>query len=41
MMYYWHALPEDWQEMAFDDFLVARRKLIAKVISDAYKRMES
>jgi len=41
MMYYWHALPEDWQEMAFDDFLVVRRKLIAKVISDAYKRMES
>jgi hypothetical protein len=39
MMYYWHALPEDWQEMQFDDFLIARRKLIAKVVSDAYLRI--
>jgi hypothetical protein len=39
LMYYWHALPKDWQEMAFDDFLVARRKLIAKVVSDAYVKI--
>jgi hypothetical protein len=39
MMYYWHALPSDWQEMQFDDFLVKRRKLIAKVVSDAYRRI--
>lgn len=39
LMYYWHALPNDWQEMQFDDFLVARRKLIAKVVSDAYLRI--
>lgn len=39
MMYYWHALPKDWQEMEFNDFLVARRKLISVVISDAYSRI--
>jgi hypothetical protein len=41
LMYYWHALPKDWQEMQFDDFLVARRKLIAKVVSDAYIKITS
>ena len=40
-MYYWHALPNAWQEMQFDDFLVARRKLIAKVVSDAYMKITS
>lgn len=39
LMYYWHALPNNWQEMNFDEFLVARRKLIAKVVSDAYLRI--
>ena len=41
LMYYWHALPDAWQEMQFDDFLVARRKLIAKVVSDAYIKITS
>lgn len=35
-LYYWHALPEDWQEMEYIDFLEERRKLISKVIRDAY-----
>lgn len=35
-MYYWHALPENWQEMEYMDFLEERRKLISKVIRDAY-----
>jgi hypothetical protein len=35
-MYYWHALPENWQEMEYLDFLLERRKMIAKVIRDAY-----
>ncbi|NVJ46464.1 MAG: DUF262 domain-containing protein [Cytophagia bacterium] len=35
-MYYWHALPENWEEMEYLEFLEARRKLIAKVIRDAY-----
>ena len=41
LMYYWHALPDAWQEMQFDDFLVVRRKLIAKVVSDAYMKITS
>ncbi|ERM80318.1 hypothetical protein P872_13885 [Rhodonellum psychrophilum GCM71 = DSM 17998] len=35
-LYYWHALPEEWEEMVYLDFLEERRKLIAKVIRDAY-----
>jgi len=35
-MYYWHALPENWQEMEYLDFLLERRKMIARVIRDAY-----
>lgn len=34
--YYWHALPENWHEMKYFDFLIERRNLIAKVIRDAY-----
>jgi len=39
LMYYWHALPNNWHEMNFDDFLIERRKLIAKVVSDAYLKI--
>lgn len=35
-MYYWHALPENWEQMKFEDFLMERRKRIAKVVKDAY-----
>ena len=35
-MYYWHALPENWEQMKFEDFLIERRKLISQVIKDAY-----
>lgn len=35
-MYYWHALPEHWEQMDFKDFLVERRIRIAQVIKDAY-----
>lgn len=35
-MYYWHALPENWEEMEYLEFLEERRKLISKVIRDAY-----
>lgn len=38
-MYYWHALPENWQEVSYNEFLKERRKLIATVIKDAYKRI--
>ncbi len=36
-MYYWHALPENWEEMNYDDFLTARRIKISLVIKDAYE----
>lgn len=41
LMYYWHALPENWEEMNFDEFLIHRRKLIANVISEAYQKIAS
>lgn len=38
-MYYWHALPEGWEEMAYKDFLVKRRELISTVIKDAFAKI--
>ncbi len=39
-MYYWHALPDGWAEMAYEDFLRERREKIAAVVQDAYARFE-
>jgi hypothetical protein len=36
---YWHALPDGWTETPYDDFLVARRKLMASVVRDALARL--
>ncbi|MFI6985335.1 DUF262 domain-containing protein [Embleya sp. NPDC050154] len=36
---YWHALPKGWESMAYEDFLAARRPLIAKVVHDAYQQL--
>jgi hypothetical protein len=36
---YWHALPDGWQSMEYNEFLVERRKLMAKVIKDAYEKL--
>jgi hypothetical protein len=36
---YWHALPDGWEQMEYQDFLDARRKLMAKVISDGFQRL--
>jgi hypothetical protein len=38
-MYYWHALPDQWETMAYEDFLRERRELIAGVIRDAYLKL--
>lgn len=38
-MKYWHALPDDWSKMDYQDFLEARRKMMAKVIRDGYEKM--
>lgn len=36
-MYYWHCLPESWENMEYRSFLIERRKRIALVIKDAFK----
>jgi hypothetical protein len=35
----WHALPPQWAEMNYEEFLPARRKLMASVIRDGYLRL--
>jgi len=40
-MYYWHALPDNWEKMNYQDFLVQRRDRIARVIRDAYMQLAS
>ena len=37
---YWHALPDGWQDMEYRQFLTARRKLMALVVRDAFKRLD-
>src|SRR5690606_15430148 len=36
-MRYWHALPENWQEMSYQEFLKERRYRIAKVVQNAFE----
>jgi hypothetical protein len=36
-MYYWHALPENWETMNYQHFLTERRKRIAGVVKDAFE----
>ncbi|SJM63116.1 hypothetical protein CZ771_14210 [Actinomycetales bacterium JB111] len=36
---YWHALPEDWYLLPYDEFLEQRRRLIAAVTRDAFERL--
>jgi hypothetical protein len=38
-MYYWHALPDNWENMEYQDFLRRRRELMAGVIRDAYMKL--
>ncbi len=38
-MCYWHALPQGWENLDYQDFLAVRRKNIAKVIRDGFKRL--
>jgi hypothetical protein len=38
-MYYWHALPINWEQLYYMDFLKQRRELMAKVIRDAYEKL--
>jgi len=38
-MYYWHALPENWECLNYYEFLEKRRDLIAKVIKEGYQTL--
>jgi len=38
--YYWHALPEGWEQMEYQKFLEERRKLMAVVIRDAFEKLK-
>lgn len=38
-MRYWHALPENWQEMEYREFLIERRKKIAQVVADGFRKL--
>ncbi|MFQ5453327.1 MAG: DUF262 domain-containing protein, partial [Candidatus Zixiibacteriota bacterium] len=40
-MYYWHALPQDWHELDYFDFLEKRRQLMAKVIRDGFDSLST
>lgn len=35
----WHALPAQWWTMAYEEFLAARRPLIADVIRQGYQKL--
>jgi hypothetical protein len=38
-MYYWHALPKNWETLEYKEFLQNRRKLMANVIRDAFEKL--
>lgn len=38
---YWHALPEGWHDMDYQEFLEARRRLMARVVRDGFERLTS
>jgi Uncharacterized conserved protein len=38
-MMYWHALPEGWHRMGYDQFLEERRNRIAQVTRDGYEHL--
>jgi len=38
-MYKWHALPDGWQDMDYDDFLQKRRELMAEVVREGYQKL--
>ena len=38
-MRYWHALPKDWVNLDYGEFLFQRRKMIAKVVEKAFEKL--
>jgi hypothetical protein len=39
LMYHWHALPKNWEQLDYQEFLEQRRELIAQVILEGYKTL--
>lgn len=39
-MYYWHALPENWESMNYNEFLAERRLRLAQVIRDGFETLK-
>ncbi|MFE1664104.1 DUF262 domain-containing protein [Microbacterium sp. P02] len=37
--HYWHALPENWESLSYDEFLTLRRRMMAQVTRDAFERI--
>lgn len=37
--YYWHGLPDGWEEMKYDEFLEERHKRMANVIREGYNKL--
>src|SRR3989338_2231703 len=38
-MYHWHALPENWEQMEYREFLEQRRELIAQIVLEGYRTL--
>lgn len=38
-MYHWHALPEGWEKMDYQEFLEQRRKLMAGVVREGFAKL--
>jgi len=36
---FWHALPEGWEQLEYEEFLNKRRLLMAKVVQEGYKQL--
>ena len=40
MMYHYHALPENWEQMDYNTFLEKRREMMAQVIHEGYQTLK-
>lgn len=38
-MYHYHALPENWEQMDYSDFLEKRREMMAQIIREGYRTL--
>lgn len=36
---FWHAIPENWTELGYEEFLESRRRLMAEIIHAGYQRL--